>query len=549
MTRSLAAVALVASLWLVPGSAGASSANELLAGGARRTTAIVSPGRPVTGSPRAHLVYLGGRVISNVQVVMVLWGPGPYAPFVTGDVSPSIAGFFAGVTNSPYLDLLSEYDTNRVAAGGQPGSNQHIGRGTFVGELAIAPAQTSDGATIDDASIVAELSAQLSAGTLPAPEVDAAGNADTLYMLYFPAGKTITLGQEVSCRSFCAYHGSFDWNGRSVYYGVLPDMSAGSGCDVGCGGGTPFGNATAVASHEIAEAITNPEVGLASGIGPPLAWYDPAEGEIGDICNGLAGTLTGGDGADYVVQRLWSNLDDGCVLAAGSAPVVALAPRAAEGGTTTPESSAALAQAEPAAGDLRADPAAAGITGIRTASARAATPAPEEQGAKLHVLASEPSEVPAGMGSRFVIEEENDALGLFRRTDQFYTQGLRISSRWASPVALAGEGQELLGVAVGQNIYTPSDIRITDLQTLRHDRPYAGWLYAAILWDVLLDHGPFSLRAGEDAAGKGASMLGLEVALGTTGPRSAAGAVQTNFHRLLRDLSGDPASPPDPAVW
>jgi len=39
-----------------------------------------------------------------------------------------------------------------------------------------------------------------------------------------------------------------------------------------------------VASHELVEATTDPAAGLATTFAPPLAWYDRAFGEIGDIC-------------------------------------------------------------------------------------------------------------------------------------------------------------------------------------------------------------------------------------------------------------------------
>ena len=79
---------------------------------------------------------------------------------------------------------------------------------------------------------------------MPAP------NSNTLYMVDFPKGKKITLSGSSSCVAggFCAYHGTFKRNGQNVYYGVLPDMSSGSGCDVGCGNGAPFSNQTSVAS-------------------------------------------------------------------------------------------------------------------------------------------------------------------------------------------------------------------------------------------------------------------------------------------------------------
>ena len=36
--------------------------------------------------------------------------------------------FYQGVLNSPYVDWLTEYNTNITAVGGQPGTNQAIGR-------------------------------------------------------------------------------------------------------------------------------------------------------------------------------------------------------------------------------------------------------------------------------------------------------------------------------------------------------------------------------------------------------------------------------------
>ena len=44
------------------------------------------------------------------------------------------------------------------------------------------------------------------------------------------------------------------------------------------------------------ETVTDAEVGMASAFGPPLAWYDTTNGEIGDICNAQQGTIVGGDG-------------------------------------------------------------------------------------------------------------------------------------------------------------------------------------------------------------------------------------------------------------
>jgi hypothetical protein len=117
-------------------------------------------------------------------------------------------------------------------------------------------------------------------------------------MTYFPPQVVITQGGSASCVAggFCAYHGttSNTFNSKNLLYGVMPDFGTGSGCDVGCGGGTEFQNITSVSSHELAETVTDADVGLVQTLVPPLAWYDSNNGEIGDICNGLQAQVSAG---------------------------------------------------------------------------------------------------------------------------------------------------------------------------------------------------------------------------------------------------------------
>lgn len=266
--------------------------------------------------PGAHANYYGGRVVSNMNVVQVIYGAGSYLAGVTGSGpgGRTVGTFYQGVLNSPYVDWLVEYNTNT-----QPGTrtNQIIGRGSFTSQVTITPASAAS--TISDASIQTELSNQIVAGVLPPPTHDAAGNNNTYYAIFFPHGKTITQGGSASCVSggFCAYHGTIaNVPGfGEVYYGVHPDMQAGSGCDVGCGNAAlPFDNMTSVASHEMVETITDPEVGLATTFGPPLAWYDPTYGEVSDTCNAIQGSVVGSDGLTYTVQTTYSNVANDCIV-------------------------------------------------------------------------------------------------------------------------------------------------------------------------------------------------------------------------------------------
>jgi hypothetical protein len=271
-------------------------------------------------SAGAHLSYFGGPVVSNAHVVQVLYGTGSYNSQVAGTSSPDMGNFFGDLlgTSSGYINLLNQYSTNISG-----GTNQLIGNGTFDGLFQIVPSPGNNASTIDDSNIQAELLAQINAGHLPAPVLDAAGNVNTIYMIYFPPGKTITERGSTSCvpGGFCAYHGttSNTLNSKHLLYGVMPDMQAGSGCSTGCGTSSVFGNYTSVTSHELSETITDADVGLATTIAAPLAWYDRNNGEIGDICNGQQGSYAA-NGTTYTIQLEFSNAASNCVLPPASPP-------------------------------------------------------------------------------------------------------------------------------------------------------------------------------------------------------------------------------------
>ena len=243
-------------------------------------------------TPAARLVDYGGPVVERAQVVAVLWGPS-----VDAEVAARIGDFYRALVASAYFDWLKEYDTPK----------QKIGRGALEGVFTIAPAHK--GSSLTDAQIEKELAAQIRKGALPA----ASGN--TLYLIHLPPGLRVQMGGSSSCEAggFCGYHSAFRAGRAHLRYAVLPDMSAGSGCDTGCGSGSPFAAVTSVASHELVEAVTDPDVGLARGLAAPLAWYDAANGEIGDICAGHEGKLRAG-GAVWTVQKEWSNKASACVL-------------------------------------------------------------------------------------------------------------------------------------------------------------------------------------------------------------------------------------------
>ena len=343
----------------------------------------------------AHLTYYGGRINAATKVVQVLWGSGSYLSNVSSTSAPSMATFYNQMLSKTTLNtfLDGEYNTARTG-----GTSQHFTSGAFQSQVQITPSVTSS--TITDTQIQTELTAQIAAGHLPAPAVDAQGNAVTYYAIFFPPGKTISQGGSNSCVSggFCAYHGTVASSSAhsEYYYGVHPDMQAGSGCATGCGNSTTFGNYTSVASHELVEMMTDAEVGIAgSGLTAPLAWYDGTNGEIGDICNAQQGTIAACDGQSYVIQLEFSNAQSNCI---GWSPSC---------GTGTNDFSIA---ASPASATVAAGGSTSSTISTATTSGSAQTVSLSVSGAPTGVTASfSPASVSSGQSSTLSVTTTSSA--------------------------------------------------------------------------------------------------------------------------------------------
>lgn len=279
-------------------------------------------------STKYHLTYYGGPVVSNVQVQPVQFGSGGYIPQIASSTAPSMQTFFQSIASSPYMGMLSEYST----------PSQTIGAGSVAPMASITPTtmSTAPGSTVYNAQLQQELFDQIFNDTgsqLYQPTLNAPQLANTAYTLYFPAGVTICQDSPTTACSnntFCGYHASFDVVDNStqavlanVRYIVLPDPTTSNWL-----GGCSSRNATtyytavqSVASHELAEVITDPEVGSQT------AWYDASNsasvqdpGEIADICDDAqypnqSTQYTGLDSHAYVVQNVWSNHRNACVPA------------------------------------------------------------------------------------------------------------------------------------------------------------------------------------------------------------------------------------------
>ena len=307
MSRSVVAQSFSLALALAAGcSAGDSAATDDESDVVAQGVSVATPypvdfpaksRTPITNAATAAtLQYYGGPVIANPKVYVVWWGnPSKINPALTA-AKGGIADFFAGITNSKYLDWLNEYDTAiPVQAGshaGSAGTGQHIGRGNYAGTLTLTTVPTGN---VTDDQVQATLDAAITAGTLPLPD------DNTIYAIYFPAGVTITLpGNGSSCSSFGAYHfATTETTRHRAYYLVMPDC------------GSSFKGFTDVTSHELIEATTDAVPTPGSSPNFPQAWNDSGGSESGDLCDGTSGTVKTALGT-FTVQGIWDEASHGC---------------------------------------------------------------------------------------------------------------------------------------------------------------------------------------------------------------------------------------------
>lgn len=245
---------------------------------------LVESGIVVAPEPKvsalAGLVYQGGRLIKNINVIPIYYNQN--CAFQT-----ELNQFYADLVTSSYMGFFTvNYNAGGYSFGAGTRGNPFVDSGPYRQSIKDSEVRT----------YVTNL-----IGRVPGP------TDDTIYAVHFPKNVVISLGNALSCQNFCGYHGAFSSNGKTVYYMVMPDFST-SGCR--CGGAS-LASYTSVVSHEVSEFVTDPDVNYRT-----LGWYDWADGnaggEIGDICawNSVATVV---NGRSYTIQKLWSNKQGACI--------------------------------------------------------------------------------------------------------------------------------------------------------------------------------------------------------------------------------------------
>lgn len=226
------------------------------------------------------VTYHGGRLIQNVEVFAFYWGKAWNSDPGLSGLQASMNGFLTDFVSGDRMDLLAEYSANGMT----------IGRGMFRTPGWIITSSEPD-ATVDDPVLQRNIPQWIQ-------DLNLDQNANSLFIVFTPPGVTITSGGDRSCDNFCGYHGVIRGD-NPTYYAAMPYP-----CPGGCTGGMGvFDALCATVSHEICEAVTDPQFD---------GWYDSAVtgNEIGDFC-AWGNNIIPWNG--YMIQKEWSNNAGACI--------------------------------------------------------------------------------------------------------------------------------------------------------------------------------------------------------------------------------------------
>jgi hypothetical protein len=223
---------------------------------------------------------LGGRVLHAPRIVTITFEGDPF--------EADVRKFDDAITTTPYWTAATSEYCDKTAC---------IGAGSG-GAYATLPVPATTLLADDD--LRALIRARVADATLPAPA------EGTVYTVYIPAGVTVTMpvkyGASRSCVSYHAYHEHLDIDGVDAAYAIITRCPDASTLDA----------ATMMASHELVEAATDPDID--GWYVPDEAWSSWHGGEVTDVCLGVSTTKEGA----WTVERTFS----GKAARAGKQPCV-----------------------------------------------------------------------------------------------------------------------------------------------------------------------------------------------------------------------------------
>ena len=272
-------------------------------------------GAPETGRDLAALalpmIYHGGPVLLTPKVQAVYWStktifaggplPGTIGP---GTADGSLVGYFTrNIGVSSYFNINTTYYNAQ---------NQHVPRQvTYTSYWAAKKNAPVVGQKVTSAQMKNQLIYGFTNGKITY-------DPGTVYVIF--TDSRVNLGGGFGS-SYCAYHGTFNWNGQKIIYAAMPYQADFVSRCATLAGGSPNNDLAGDAeidswAHELEESVTDPLLN---------AWYDAAGNENADKCVTHYGTLyTTPNGAkanmvigtkNFMVQGNWLNTaTQGCAI-------------------------------------------------------------------------------------------------------------------------------------------------------------------------------------------------------------------------------------------
>jgi hypothetical protein len=285
---------------------------------------------PASHHPIPQLDYNGGPVIQHPRVVTVTFTGDPHRDGERGFNHFIVTSSWWQQTAESFCIDGGTYGGECVGAGSAvaPEGGAWLPDGSTAdggdGYLDVELAYDFPSLTVADSDIQTWLANHILAGDFP-PSTD-----QTIYVIFFPSTATITTGSgnqlSTSCQQFAGYHGSIpapDGGAGRPTYAVLPY------CTYGISDDFDYQQLTFATSHELAEAVTDPDVNVFTPSGDSLtafylftndAWVAQPNnlsgvgGECGDLCALVSEptVFVGGGGnpydeSGYNVTRIWSD--------------------------------------------------------------------------------------------------------------------------------------------------------------------------------------------------------------------------------------------------
>jgi hypothetical protein len=255
----------------------------------------------------AHVVSNGGRMTGGITfLVPVFWGPN-----VAQDTVSKSPSFLNLLASSPWMrGIEAEYIGPQQVK-------------VWSGSGIVITPQQSTGSVVNRNQIKTELQYQIQQNTLPS------ATYAFLYVVYFPSSVQVVDNGSPLCPAGpgeCAYHDTL--GGTNSTFAVMADHTVQCANSCATGVTNSYDGMTVMESHEIAEALTDPDYdndGSPSGFQlrtVPPGGQCTLSAEIGDICSGNAAVqITSKPGTKNPtsawIQPIWSNRASGCVTAPG----------------------------------------------------------------------------------------------------------------------------------------------------------------------------------------------------------------------------------------